>query len=236
MRRMPNCSCTPNERDSSTTHIGTVAMRMPVTEELIHCSPKEIAANGIANSARAKRKEPPRAREAEPSAPRFHAIGTRTAAASTTRHQAISNGGTSATASLMKKYGIPQITHKAANAVHALQLTIKPRRSPLAPNCINCTRLHSTADRESWPSRRSTHRTQPRRAIAGARPRGRGTSALGSRDVISQGISSEMFQDLYHYFMTVSWPRLFATIAAFFLVFDCCSAVFTISCPDASPT
>ena len=29
-----------------------------------------------------------------------------------------------------------------------------------------------------------------------------------------------MVQDLYHYFMTVSWTRLFATIAAFFLLFD----------------
>ena len=29
-----------------------------------------------------------------------------------------------------------------------------------------------------------------------------------------------MLQDLYHHFMTVSWTRLFATIIAFFLVFD----------------
>ena len=29
-----------------------------------------------------------------------------------------------------------------------------------------------------------------------------------------------IFRDLFHYFMTVSWPRLFATLAVFFFVFD----------------
>lgn len=43
---------------------------------------------------------------------------------------------------------------------------------------------------------------------------------VGSREVISRGISREVLQDLYHYCMTVSWPRLFATVVAFFLVFD----------------
>ena len=43
---------------------------------------------------------------------------------------------------------------------------------------------------------------------------------VGLRDVISQGIHREVLQDLYHYAMMVSWPRLFATIVAFFLVFD----------------
>jgi inward rectifier potassium channel len=43
---------------------------------------------------------------------------------------------------------------------------------------------------------------------------------LGGRVVVTQGIPTEVFQDLYHHFMTVSWPRLFATIGLFFLVFD----------------
>ena len=43
---------------------------------------------------------------------------------------------------------------------------------------------------------------------------------LGAREVVSKGLSIAVVQDLYHYFMTVSWTRLFATIAAFFLVFD----------------
>jgi inward rectifier potassium channel len=34
------------------------------------------------------------------------------------------------------------------------------------------------------------------------------------------GLRPAIFQDLYHFFMTVSWPQLFAIIAAFFLGFD----------------
>ena len=43
---------------------------------------------------------------------------------------------------------------------------------------------------------------------------------IGQREVLSRGIARAVFQDLYHHFMTVSWPMTFATIAAFFLVFD----------------
>jgi inward rectifier potassium channel len=43
---------------------------------------------------------------------------------------------------------------------------------------------------------------------------------IGKREIVSHGIAPAGLQDLYHYFMTVSWPRLFATIAGFFLVFD----------------
>jgi inward rectifier potassium channel len=43
---------------------------------------------------------------------------------------------------------------------------------------------------------------------------------IGGREVITQGIAPAVFQDLYHHFMTVSWPRLFATIATLFLGFD----------------
>jgi inward rectifier potassium channel len=59
----------------------------------------------------------------------------------------------------------------------------------------------------------------PRRASA-ARPRGTRHVRVGLRDVISQGIRREVIQDLFYYCMMVSWPRLFATIVAFFLVFD----------------
>lgn len=59
-------------------------------------------------------------------------------------------------------------------------------------------------------------RSQPsfRRSYAPRRIR------LGARDVVTKGLSIAVVQDLYHYFMTVSWTRLFATIAAFFLLFD----------------
>ncbi len=40
------------------------------------------------------------------------------------------------------------------------------------------------------------------------------------RQVVTRGITPAVFQDLYHYLMTVTWPRLFAAIALFFLVFD----------------
>jgi inward rectifier potassium channel len=43
---------------------------------------------------------------------------------------------------------------------------------------------------------------------------------VGGREVVTRGIAPAVFQDLYHYLMTVSWPQLFAAIGAFFLVFD----------------
>ena len=60
----------------------------------------------------------------------------------------------------------------------------------------------------------------PLRGARAARPRGTRVTRVGLRDVTSQGIPREIVQDLYHYCMTVSWPRLFTTIVAFFLVFD----------------
>jgi inward rectifier potassium channel len=58
-----------------------------------------------------------------------------------------------------------------------------------------------------------------RRASA-ARSPGTRFIRVGLRDVISQGIRREVLQDLYHYCMMASWPSLFATIVAFFLIFD----------------
>jgi inward rectifier potassium channel len=53
------------------------------------------------------------------------------------------------------------------------------------------------------------------------RPRGGSRRVkIGKREFVSHGIPPAVFQDLYHYFMTVSWPQLFVTIAAFFLLFD----------------
>ena len=43
---------------------------------------------------------------------------------------------------------------------------------------------------------------------------------LGQREIFTEGLSREVWHDLFHHFMTVSWPRLFATLASFFLVFD----------------
>jgi inward rectifier potassium channel len=49
---------------------------------------------------------------------------------------------------------------------------------------------------------------------------GRRIIRLGTRKIVTEGIVRPLFHDLFHHFMTVSWPRLFATLAAFFLVFD----------------
>ena len=43
---------------------------------------------------------------------------------------------------------------------------------------------------------------------------------FGEREFVTEGIDREVFHDLFHHFMTVGWPRLFATFAAFFLAFD----------------
>ena len=59
---------------------------------------------------------------------------------------------------------------------------------------------------------------------------------LGAREVVTEGLSREMLLDLYHYFMTVSWTRLFATIAAFFLVFDLLFGCLFHLVPGASRT
>src|ERR1700760_4888245 len=43
---------------------------------------------------------------------------------------------------------------------------------------------------------------------------------IAGREFVMLGIAPAVFQDLYHYLMTVSWSRLFGVIAGFFLIFD----------------
>jgi inward rectifier potassium channel len=69
------------------------------------------------------------------------------------------------------------------------------------------------------PQDRAKPATDGAQAHKGRRSRLRHVQ-LGQREIISQGLRPAVFQDLYHFFMTLSWPRLFATIAAFFLAFD----------------
>ena len=72
--------------------------------------------------------------------------------------------------------------------------------------------------------RASKHQTKSpshsRRASAASKPVGRRTVTAGARQVITEGIVTPIFHDLFHHFMSVTWPRLFATLATFFLVFD----------------
>ena len=65
------------------------------------------------------------------------------------------------------------------------------------------------------PKHPSSRRNEPaRRAVAPRRIR------IGQREVFTEGLSRAVFNDLFHHFMTISWPQLFATLAAFFLLFD----------------
>jgi inward rectifier potassium channel len=67
------------------------------------------------------------------------------------------------------------------------------------------------------------HQTKKPRARSGrvaGKPVGLRHLRFGEREVVTQGIAPAVLQDLFHYFMTVSWPQVFVTIVAFFLVFD----------------
>jgi len=63
---------------------------------------------------------------------------------------------------------------------------------------------------------------RPHAHINPTRPRASGPRRIkvGQREVITQGITRPVLQDLYHYFMTISWPQVFGTIAVLFLAFD----------------
>jgi len=96
-------SFTPNSGAITTTLKGTVAIRMPVSDELIHCSPIAISENGTTSSATAKVETATLCANARCREPRRHAIGTSTMAASVMRPHATHTGGRSCRASLMKK-------------------------------------------------------------------------------------------------------------------------------------
>jgi inward rectifier potassium channel len=72
----------------------------------------------------------------------------------------------------------------------------------------------------SAPEHQSNSPPPSQHAPAARKPVGRRVVDLGPRQIVTEGIASPIFHDLFHHFMTVSWPRLFATLAAFFLVFD----------------
>lgn len=57
-------------------------------------------------------------------------------------------------------------------------------------------------------------------AATARKPVGRRIVRVGTRKIVTEGIVRPIFHDLFHHFMTVSWPRLFATLASFFIVFD----------------
>jgi inward rectifier potassium channel len=72
----------------------------------------------------------------------------------------------------------------------------------------------------SAPEHQSKKARHSHRAPAAHKPIGRRIVTVGARQIITEGIVRPIFHDLFHHFMTVSWPRLFATLATFFMVFD----------------
>ena len=55
---------------------------------------------------------------------------------------------------------------------------------------------------------------------AARKPLGRRIVKWEHAKSLQRGSCRPIFHDLFHHFMTVSWPRLFATLATFFFVFD----------------
>ncbi len=54
---------------------------------------------------------------------------------------------------------------------------------------------------------------------------------IGDRDVITHGLERKVWQDLYHYCMTVPWPRLFGSFAGSFLFFNLCFSLLYYAVP-----
>ncbi len=122
---------------------GTIAIRMPVTEESIQRSPNEITEKGITNSAIANAQIAALCFPREWRAPRRHAIGSRIRLPSITRPKATTTGDSSCTDSLIKKYGSPQMTPSAAKAPHPRQLNLLFLGVESQPQ----RRRHATRDR-----------------------------------------------------------------------------------------
>jgi inward rectifier potassium channel len=61
----------------------------------------------------------------------------------------------------------------------------------------------------------------------------RGISDISGRRFVTHGLRRRIGLDLYHLFMTVSWPRIFATFASFFFVFNLVFAgVYSLQADD----
>src|SRR3954447_9854145 len=129
-RRRPDTRSDASKRSASSATIsGAAAMMIAATDESTCCSPAAMSGNGtaISNSANATSHRPRPRRDG--SVPARHASAGSTTAASTTRDHARNAGGTpSSTATLMNRYGTPQIVDIAKKPAHARAL-MAPRMS-----------------------------------------------------------------------------------------------------------
>src|SRR3954447_25619590 len=105
--------------DISATVSGTAAMRIAVSELEMYCSPTGITVNGMTSSMTANRATQRQRSRTPRNAPTRQAIGVRTSAPMAIRLHATNSGEVSSTATLMRKYGMPQRTETAANAIQA---------------------------------------------------------------------------------------------------------------------
>ena len=105
---------------------GTAATRRPASELEIRCSAVDTISQGIPIS-RAVNAISGAQRAAKPrSSPRASAIGIRISAPPATLANTRPTGGSSVTAMRMNRYGMPQMTHMAANRSRALRDMNRP--------------------------------------------------------------------------------------------------------------
>ncbi len=76
-----------------------------------------------------------------------------------------------------------------------------------------------TETREPAPARAGATTRTPR-ARHGAHREPWRRLVLSNRTIVTHGLERRIWLDLYHYFMTVSWPRLFLTFGGFFFSFN----------------
>ena len=115
---MPVARSAGSKRIASTATIsGTEAIRIAVSDEDTYCSPAAISGNGSVISITAYAAIHPQRPRSWRSTPARQASASSSAAPSATRTNDRNTGETpSSTATLMNRYGTPQISDMAANA------------------------------------------------------------------------------------------------------------------------
>src|ERR1700728_4288713 len=111
------------------------------------------------------------------------------------------------------------MVRRLAQSIPTPERTVDDRKRSTTPRLrsggVNTARTRRLSPKMQLMSPMHSHR--PRST---GKPVGRRIVRLGTHNVITEGMVRPIFHDLFHHFMTVSGPRLFATLGAFFIVFD----------------
>src|SRR5690606_9445023 len=175
-------SRSPTSRPATTAITGTAAMRSPAVPESTSRPAREMKNHGPTISSPANPTPAPHRPRSTPKPPRRSAKGSRTSAPTTVRARTTAAGETSATAILMRKYGVPHTTPTASRRAHPRLLTGwmlrergrragAPRGSDLlarAPRPAGGPRARGSRGRARGPTERGLLRG--RRRVARARP------------------------------------------------------------------